>query len=320
MKKVVIVILCLLSIMVKGQNLVPNPSFEDTLGCPYFIPDLEGKCKFWHSYRFTPDFFDACASSGTGYNNIYGYQQPRTGYAYTGIAMYWNTFPYSKEQIGVQLISPMVIGVKYFVTFYVSLAYNAIQENIAVSKIGARFTTYTYHDSTGQIPFNNDAQVYTNSIITDSINWVKISGSFIADSAYQYLSIGAFFDNAHTDTIQLPYQIVPQISYYYLDDVCVSTDSLTCNGNGDGINENTLPKPISLFPSPNCGTFTLQYNLSAAGSLRITDLLGREVYAYNLLNRSGQETVTLLLGQGIYFWQVLQEQSVYANGKLVIIK
>ena len=77
---------------------------------------------------------------------------------------------------------------------------------------------------------------------------------------------------------------------------------------------------VSIFPSPNNGTFTLQYNLSAAGSLRVTDVLGREVYAYSLLNRSGQETISLPLSQGIYFWQVLQEHSVSAKGKLVIIK
>jgi len=87
-----------------------------------------------------------------------------------------------------------------------------------------------------------------------------------------------------------------------------------------GIEEVNKEGGISLFPSPNNGTFTLQYNLSAAGSLRVTDVLGREVYAYSLLNRSGQETITLPLSQGIYFWQVLQEHSVSAKGKLVIIK
>ncbi len=87
-----------------------------------------------------------------------------------------------------------------------------------------------------------------------------------------------------------------------------------------GINEIKTLGGILVYPNPNSGTFTLQYNLTAAGSLRVTDVLGREVYAYNLLNRSGQETITLLLGQGIYFWQVLQEHSVSAKGKLVIIR
>ena len=90
---------------------------------------------------------------------------------------------------------------------------------------------------------------------------------------------------------------------------------------GEGINEHSNSKSeITIYPSPTSGTFTLQYNLSSAGSLRITDVLGREVYAYNLPNRSGQETISLQLGQGIYFWQVLQEHSVSAKGKLVIIK
>ena len=106
----------------------------------------------------------------------------------------------------------------------------------------------------------------------------------------------------------------------------IETDPNGCKSKSDticfttGINELPNHQHFSLFPNTNNGTFTLQYNLSASSSLMITDMLGREVYGYNLLNRSGQETLTLPLSQGIYFWQVLQEHSVSATGKLVIIK
>src|SRR5207253_1670664 len=112
-------------------------------------------------------------------------------------------------------------------------AYNYVQENIATNKIGALIATYQYYDTTGKTSFKNYATLYADSIIKDSINWTKISGSFIADSIYKYLIIGAFFDNAHLDTLNLPFDTNGnshnQVSYYYIDDVCVSTDSLTCN-------------------------------------------------------------------------------------------
>nr|MBK9651722.1 hypothetical protein [Bacteroidota bacterium] len=83
-----IVLLLVCSFCLQARiNLVPNPSFEDTLGCPQFYPDLNGKVVDWYSFRGTPDYFNIC-SSGCGYNNQTGYQLPRTGVAYVGVATY----------------------------------------------------------------------------------------------------------------------------------------------------------------------------------------------------------------------------------------
>ncbi|MCX6199441.1 MAG: hypothetical protein NTY88_09500 [Bacteroidetes bacterium] len=49
----------LLAQFVQGQNLVPNPSFEDTDVCPVGIGDVE-KATGWGSYSYTPDYFNAC--------------------------------------------------------------------------------------------------------------------------------------------------------------------------------------------------------------------------------------------------------------------
>ena len=43
-------------------------------------------------------------------------------------------------------------------------------------------------------------QVYTDSIIRDTLHWVKISGSFTASGTETHISIGNFFPNTAVDT------------------------------------------------------------------------------------------------------------------------
>jgi hypothetical protein len=63
--------------------------------------------------------------------------------------------------------------------------------------------------------------------MSDTANWTLVSGSFVADSAYQYLVIGNFFSNALTDTMDLASDTyVP--AYYFVDGVCVRPSGQPC--------------------------------------------------------------------------------------------
>lgn len=219
----------LVGLVVKAQvNLVPNPSFENYTSCPIGYPDLESKCNSWTSFRGTPDYMNSC-SSVCGFDNNYGYQVARTGQAYIGFANFQVTTLNAREQVGVELLSPLEIGTTYYVSFYVSCGYTYLGENIATNMIGAKFTTYKYTDPNLTNLLPNTCQVHTDNIISDTLNWLQITGSFVADSAYRYLIIGGFFDDSYIDTILFPYQVIPQSSYYYVDDVCVSTDPTLCS-------------------------------------------------------------------------------------------
>src|SRR5262245_48626203 len=113
MKKTSLLIFILIAKISLAQNLVPNPSFEDTLGCPQGYPDLDTKCQSWHSFRVSPDYINNC-SSVCGYYNQYGYQAPHSGDAYAGILEYQVTIPNAREHIGVMLSSSLTIGVRYY--------------------------------------------------------------------------------------------------------------------------------------------------------------------------------------------------------------
>lgn len=102
----------------------------------------------------------------------------------------------------------------------------------------SNYTTVPF-SSFDSAPIDNNVSIYSNSIVLDSTNWIKISGSFIADSAYDYLIIGNFFTDSALTAIY---------SYYYLDQVTLSTDSALVNQISNEIhNEHIIisPNPAS---------------------------------------------------------------------------
>ncbi|MCC7501900.1 MAG: T9SS type A sorting domain-containing protein [Flavobacteriales bacterium] len=104
-----------------------------------------------------------------------------------------------------------------------------------------------------------------------------MSGSFVSDSAYQYLMIGNFFSNALTDTLHFadPNSVFPWYprGYTLIDAVCVSTSPMGCD-LGQGVGEGSASGP-ELFPNPAYDQFIV-VGRNGAGLL-VTDALGRMV-------------------------------------------
>ncbi len=229
MKKLILLILTFACTFCNAQiNLVPNPSFEDTVSCPLGGDQLY-KAINWYSFRNTPDYFHSCCinvNCGISVpNNIFGYQYPHSGEAYAGMISFDLTGNNYREYLGVNLQYPTIPNQKYYVTFYVSWG-ATLGFTIAHNKLGVNLSTVSY-SQTNPYPISNNPKAFTYNSIIDSIGWSKIQLSFTADSAYNYLILGNFFDNSNTDTLNLGQFNVH--SYYYVDDVCLSTDSVYCS-------------------------------------------------------------------------------------------
>lgn len=217
-------------------NLVTNPSFEEYTNCPnssYQTHYLDS----WDIDYNTADFYHECSTLNYSLpQNVMGYQCASTGNGYAGLIFYGilNSLPplNIREYIGGNLSDTLTIGTKYFVSFKVSLAENTFSSN---NNLGIKFTTLNLVNSNSFTPYivqpppfiDNFSQVNYNNIISDSIGWISIKGSFTADSSYINFLIGDFFTTSMTDSILKPGYTTCQ-SYYYIDDVCVSTDSLHC--------------------------------------------------------------------------------------------
>jgi len=280
-----------------GQNLVPNPSFEDTLLCPGFTNgNLISLCENWYESRNSPNYFHECHEDSfplfdTPLNG-FGFQIPRSGKAYGGLYTYGNPSGLSqnyREFIYTELINPLQIGTKYFVKFYVSRATNGFYYpmNWATDKIGILLTLNLYLSQNSD-PLPNISHVSANNVVIDTINWVAISGSFVADSNYQYLNIGNFYDS--TFTIAQSIGPTPTLgAYYFIDDVCISTDSLTCNPPV-GISQIENNVELILFPNPTSGEINIPTKFIGY-EVKIHDLTGRIVY-----KNSSIQSVSMDLG------------------------
>lgn len=301
-----------------AQNLVPNPSFEDTAYCPSTLTQIDAALG-WSSVSAigTPDYYNPCASDSglTPPATYFNYQNPLTGDAYVGIVTIYFpiTNPDPREYIAAQLNSSLQPGTKYFVSFYVSRGYAIAQHYVlATNKFGALFSTVAY-SVTNPAPENNFAHVYSDSIIVDTLNWVQVKGSFVADSAYQYVNIGNFFDNAHTDTLNFG-DTLAHSSYYLIENVCVSTDSLICYSTV-GVNEIKNESEVSLFPNP----FTDKLNITAKRNelleVSLYDVTSRKIFNQSFTNSTTINTAQL--AKGIYLYEVRNKSGVIKQGKVV---
>ena len=287
-----------------SQNLVPNPSFEIHDTCPNSIAQIYYANGWYQPTTGSSDYFNQCYDTtiGDNYgevpNNYFGYQNARgAGIAYCGVFAFDYSGPISsptyREYIQVQLSSPLTINQKYFVSLYVSLSDSS---RYYTDDFGAYFSQSPI-SRTDFDAFSFAPQIENPSgfFLSDKINWMKISGAFIAQGNEQYLTIGNFKNDSNTDTIRtifnLPANADYDGAYYYVDDICISADSSECNqiigvkkivANQDLFYYNSLTKQIEINEN---GVYQIQI-LDLYGNTKII----QKTKGYQSINVSSYET------------------------------
>lgn len=234
------------------QNLVYNGDFEEYDSCPTnpsFPGDLQVEhCTGWTAPRKlgTSDYFNVCNNPINGGlagvpNNIVSYQYPRSGDGYCGFFA-WSLNPDGtsyREYLQTNISGKLEAGKMYHLSFYVS--YDGF--NYSLKQIGALLSGNSYSEISSQAIIVTPQIVNQNNHLTDSLNWMKIEGKFIASGSEQFLTFGYFEDTlGAVDTLNtfnsnfLLYQ-----SYYYIDDVELTKieEDLPniITPNNDGIND-----------------------------------------------------------------------------------
>ncbi|MEO8087776.1 MAG: T9SS type A sorting domain-containing protein [Bacteroidota bacterium] len=251
----------LVSVNTNAQNLVSNPGFETFSTCPNNASQLDFATG-WISSSYSPDYFDACGGNGTTAGapaNICGYQQPASGDGYIGMLCYGSfastLIANLREYATGTLTTPLTVGVTYNVSFKVVLMNMSSHQ---CDHVGAKFMT----TSTTNLGITNSAQVFSTVPISDTLNWTTISGTFVADSAYNFIVIGNHFDDASTFADSIQPVTFGWNAYYFIDDVEVT--------------ELSQP-PVALFTAPNhicpgtCIDFT---NLTTNGNSYLWSFTG----------------------------------------------
>lgn len=288
-----------------GQNLVPNPSFEDTISCPTGPGQIQ-QAIGWSAFGGSPDYFNSCSPMSSYYGvpaNAVGYQQAASGNAYVGIICFVNNV-FGREIIADSLIAPLSIGQKYFVSFKVSQADNASVVGYSINKIGAKFSTVTHTN----VNIDNSAHIYSNSVISDTVNWTRISDSFVADSAFNYIMIGNFFDDANTIIVNNGTGFG---AYYLIDDVCVSTDSILCANFSTSVEENNIIRPFSFYPNPATDFLTIKNNFNTPFNLTVFHSLGPQLYFKQNITSKNFQLELIGYNAGLLFIKIDSQNKQY---------
>lgn len=295
-----------------GQNLIPNPSVEDYIECPDGLGgdpphDIDHWVVGWKNLRGSSDYFRDNCLSDLGWHNFAGYQLPRTGNAYLGLATYHTGLVNAREIVGVELNSPLLIGETYYLSFFVSTAFSPTFV-LTSNRIGALLMCENYLN-TGEGGVLPNLSTYSEQeIITDTANWVSISTIFIADSAYRFIAFGNFYDDEMTDTLRLDSSIGGAVSYYYFDDFCLSTDSNECEIS-TSVPDISVSSEILLFPNPASDYVRIKSS-SQLKNIEVYNLIG-QLQSTEQSVENNKANIEFDLSSGIYFVNISTTKGVY---------
>jgi len=253
--KILLLNLVALAILLSGsiaysQNLAPNPSFEEYLDCPVSLstlrlPMVTATVIDWYKpTRGTSDYFNSCAtieSMASVPENVAGYQHARTGEGYVGWLGYVSC---SREYIEAKLLTPMIAGHKYHVSYWVSLADSIA---LAIDQMGAFFSPDSVNEPTVTTLLAVTPQVVSpvDVMYNDTAGWQQVSGTYIAAGGEEWVIIGNFTPEA--DLSMESMSSGGSSSYYYTDDVCiVDMDS-------------AAPEDIGIHDTLRCDNEELQF-------------------------------------------------------------
>lgn len=268
-----LMVLLTLSWGLTAQNLVQNPSFEDTCGvcCPAgswpsfcATSSVQYTAPGWKQvtgHSGTADQFHGVWTQYTSYSagvptNNMGKQVAATGVSYGGTFLHSNSIAEAREYIQASLTTPLVAGQVYQVSIKLSLAersalqvkdYQAYFSTSALSCISCGFGALPVIP---QVDFNPQIITYTD--------WYMLSGLYTASGGESFVTFGNFNTYGNSTYTAMPIGSVKDTAnvsvtdymYVYLDDAVVQPL----------ISLNT----VLVYFKSTCVNDELQFNWSAA--------------------------------------------------------
>ncbi len=315
-----------------GENLVPNPSFENARACPKDC-DYIGGVVSWNLFpNFSADYFHRCANifqtleyqrkhpseeilNFSVPRSMFGYQEAHSGDAYAGIS-------FCNEALAVKLIRPLVKDSVYKVEFFVSLADS--------SNVGTRY--FGMYISEQPVRFLTDNRMLISSFIlenppqiqnprerflTDTASWTPITGFYTAKGGEQFIAIGGFY-SYHDSIVQhirpnrplarIYRSTEKQLGYYFVDDISiVPYNTVWAPEVGvtyilqyiyfDFDKSDLLPESADELDRLSAYmTAHSEYDVTITGH---TDNFGTEAYNLTLSNNRAKAVADYLAGKGI---------------------
>ena len=195
-------------------NLILNPSFEDHSLCPGGY-DAAKYCNYWssldslwsppdwaHDLSGVPEYCNVCATSSQVSIPMgsYYFHNTRSGNGMMQMQMFYDKSDtgYARDYLQGHLSKTLIAGHTYRVNFYVVNEYMSF----AINHIGAYFDDGTI-DTTRHpdyVQSQYTPQIVENDLLSDTLNWTPISGTFVAEGTERLITIGQFTDLNHTNS------------------------------------------------------------------------------------------------------------------------
>ncbi len=294
-----------------GQNLVPNPSFENIISCPYNFNQFNLVASWINPTIGTPDYFNQCTTfPGINVpNNIWGYQPARSGVGYPGIFLYQDGYTNVREFLEVELDSVLQTDSCYRFEMYVNLGNLCIW---TCDNIGAYFSDTLITGINNYFPLPYTPQINNLAgTVFDTLNWTLVSGEFLATGGEKFLIIGNYDNDAITNPVITNAGGLQHNCFVYIEDVSIAQIP-QCS---TGINEPQESKSVSIFPNPMSDKIHINLNKN-----EYAEILIYNIAAQILLRKSFIHSATLSteqLSKGIYFYEVRNINGVIGKGKVV---
>ncbi len=240
-------------------NLVRNGGFEQYAFCPYGVDQI-GFANYWSGLdtnwnyadsnysKFTsclPEYCNTCDNNGHHYVGVpiggWYYQYPRSGRGFAQVRILDNdTMTHDpvdeRDFLQGRFSTALEPGRQYCVTFYASLSEHSAY---AIQQLGAYFDNGAIDNTDSahcDLPKPSIVpQVVSVDTLNDTLNWLKVQGSYIANGTERFITIGNFFDFNHTNKIPVVYTTFSYDGYtfYLIDDVSVITSDAVANAGAD---------------------------------------------------------------------------------------
>jgi hypothetical protein len=306
----IILIISLLPVMVSGQNLVPNGSFEVLDSCPAAVNScdvIEFATGWFEPINCGTDLFHACAFPEGCFTPTTTGVSPFDGDGMAALALLSASefSPNRREYASCALASPLIADSAYIFSINIKHAGNDI---VSVGSIGVYFsldsaTDYSLdHQLIGHTP---QLQRDPDSLMSNTDIWYLWEDTLIAEGGEQFIMIGNFLDDENTPYFQPSFN---PGSAYYIDDVRLEKIS-----KPNSVKE--LDVRFGVSPNPSNGLVSIEYkgNLTPMAMTLLT-VEGRQVFSepwHRQLDVSS-------LSEGIYLLRVEFENGAVGTQRLVV--
>jgi DNA-binding beta-propeller fold protein YncE len=164
------------------------------------------------------------------------------------------------------------------------------------------------------LPFVPQIENPDSNILTDTLNWMPITGTYLANGGEQYVLLGNFKPVAEGYDTAYQYYGSPthaNWAYYYIDDVSLIDLDSTLS-----VKENEAMAQVEVFPNPASSVLTIKLN-EPQQQYSITDIKGNTLLQNSLSKQEKLQIDISALPSGFYVINLINKLGYISREKFV---